>query len=415
MDSTEGNLRALLNGGSQLKTRVQHPEVHERKDRGEYYWFFRYRKDEIQPDGTVRTTRAFKTLGPSKGKDAWTITKAREERDKFLADLNKATTTVQAAMQPNPEDTPTDPGEFKFGPLAEMWKRDYVDKVAAGKHLIAVGTRTKYTWALGYILPKWKDARLKDLKAKDVMDWLQEVSTSGHGVGDHSALIREPDEVGEAPEEVGGVREAHPLSGGDGAGARATGRAEPADLRNLPRYRDAHFRSAGADDQACRSEERNHPDRPAQLPWRHRRAQNRREQAHPHAGRVDPALPEVDRQPEAQGAERLGLPAGGGSQPAPLGLWRPQGTEGCGVVDPRGRRARRGYRTRLSRLRPALPAPREHHVAAGRGRQQHRSQQDRGPLEGVHDARLHHRRNSTAGRVDAQDPGEARQGCGGDG
>src|SRR5579885_2415314 len=182
MDSTEGNLRALLTGGSQLKTRVQHPEVHERKDRGEYYWFFRYRKDEIQPDGTVRTTRAFKTLGPSKGKDAWTITKAREERDKFLADLNKATTTVQAAMQPNPEDTPTDPGEFKFGPLAEMWKRDYVDKVAAGKHLIAVGTRTKYTWALGYILPKWKDARLKDLKAKDVMDWLQEVSTSWHGM-----------------------------------------------------------------------------------------------------------------------------------------------------------------------------------------------------------------------------------------
>jgi len=38
-----------LTGGVRLKQRVQHPKVHERKDRGSYYWFFRYRHDELRP------------------------------------------------------------------------------------------------------------------------------------------------------------------------------------------------------------------------------------------------------------------------------------------------------------------------------------------------------------------------------
>src|SRR6266542_5135517 len=40
-----------------------------------------------------------------------------------------------------------------------------------------------------------------------------------------------------------------------------------------------------------------------------------------------------------------------------------------------------GPRPRLPRLRAALPAPRQHHVAARGWRQQHRDEQDRGPRD----------------------------------
>ena len=58
-----------LTGGVRLKQRVQHPKVHERKDRGSYYWFFRYRHDELLPDGSIKTTRRFHTIGPSRGEN----------------------------------------------------------------------------------------------------------------------------------------------------------------------------------------------------------------------------------------------------------------------------------------------------------------------------------------------------------
>jgi integrase len=182
MDSTKGNLLSLLTGGSKLKNRVQHPEVHERKDRGTYYWFFRYRLDEIQPDGTVKTTRPFKTLGPSRGPNGMTITKARQDRDTFLAEVNAAKTRPQAAVAAHDPAKAPEPGDIVFGPLAELWKTDYVERIAAGRHLIGARTRDKYHWCLGYILPRWKDTRLKDLKAKEIMDWLQNVCTSWHGM-----------------------------------------------------------------------------------------------------------------------------------------------------------------------------------------------------------------------------------------
>ncbi len=90
MREHEGNLRGLL-GGLQLKTRVQHPEIHERTDRGNPYWFFRYWIDIPQPDGSLKPMRKIKIVGPSKGPHRVTKKDAEVQRDKFLATINGAT------------------------------------------------------------------------------------------------------------------------------------------------------------------------------------------------------------------------------------------------------------------------------------------------------------------------------------
>ena len=61
-----------LTGGVRLKQRVQHPSVIERKDRGQHYWYFRYREDELLPNGTIKVRRKFHTIGPSRGEGALT-------------------------------------------------------------------------------------------------------------------------------------------------------------------------------------------------------------------------------------------------------------------------------------------------------------------------------------------------------
>src|SRR5258706_15560783 len=90
-----------LTGGVQLKQRVQHPGVIERKDRGSYYWYFRYRHDELQSDGSIKTTRKFQIIGPSRGDGAIGKKQAEVERDRFLADLNAAPTRCEAAVVAN--------------------------------------------------------------------------------------------------------------------------------------------------------------------------------------------------------------------------------------------------------------------------------------------------------------------------
>ena len=68
MTGNEANLLTLT-GGVTLNRRVQHPKVHERKDRKGAYWFFRYWQDEMLPDGQIKPSRKFHTIGPSKGKE----------------------------------------------------------------------------------------------------------------------------------------------------------------------------------------------------------------------------------------------------------------------------------------------------------------------------------------------------------
>ena len=176
-----------LTGGVRLVQRVQRPKVHERLDRGTHYWYFRYRKDELRPDGLVKTTRKFHTIGPSRGKDALTKRQAEVERDRVLAELNNAPTRPAAAVAAN---QPIDPGLIIFGKLAALWRKDYVEREVGGRPLIAASTRSKYISHLeNHILPRWQDARLQDFRAKEMSDWLQTTFKSWYAMDDVRNII----------------------------------------------------------------------------------------------------------------------------------------------------------------------------------------------------------------------------------
>lgn len=161
MPRNEVSLQALT-GGVILKRRVQHPMVHERKDRGNYYWFFRYYADEIQRDGSVKTTRKFYTIGPSRGEGAIGKRQAEIERDKFLAKLN-APTTEQATQQV------LTTGIALFGEVAKMYEEGYLGR----ERQISKPTRVKEQFYLdNYLVPRWGKLRLNEIKPKAVEDWL---------------------------------------------------------------------------------------------------------------------------------------------------------------------------------------------------------------------------------------------------
>src|SRR5580700_2795429 len=127
-----------LIGSVRLKQRVQHPGIIERKDRGDHYWYFRYRHDELRPDGTVKVTRKFHTIGPSRGDGAFSRKQAGVERDKFLLERNAAPSKCEAAVASHQL---IETGTIIFGRLAELWRKDYVDNP---KVKLAEPTREKY-------------------------------------------------------------------------------------------------------------------------------------------------------------------------------------------------------------------------------------------------------------------------------
>ncbi len=170
----EGTLLTLT-GGIGLKQRVQHPKIHERKERGAPYWYFRYWHDELLPDGTVRTTRRRQIIGPSKGPNALTKRQAEAERDRFLAELNSAPSHCEAAVK---AAQPVEVAAILFGKLAEVWRKDYVDNP---KIRLAQPTRLKYRSRLdNHILPRWKDVRIGQMRSKEILDWLQHECSSWH-------------------------------------------------------------------------------------------------------------------------------------------------------------------------------------------------------------------------------------------
>ena len=174
MATNEGSLLSLT-GGVGLNRRVQHPKVHERKDRKGSYWFFRYWRDEMLPDGRVKASRKFHTIGPSKGEGALTKRGAETQRDDFLAELNAAPTRCDAAVQAH---KPVDVRAIIFGKLAELWRKDYVDNL---KVKLATPTRGKYRSRLeNHILPRWKETRLGQFRSKEILDWLQHDCSSWH-------------------------------------------------------------------------------------------------------------------------------------------------------------------------------------------------------------------------------------------
>jgi len=175
MISAQNGTLLTLTGGVVLKRRVQHPKVHERKDRGTFYWFFRYRHDEITPDGSIMTRRKFHTIGPSRGDNRVSKRQAEVARDEFLANLNAAPSRCEATVR---NSRPVEFSAILFGGLAQMWRADYVDNP---KVKLAAPTREKYRNRLDvHILPRWKDTRLGEFRTKDTLDWLQSNCSSWH-------------------------------------------------------------------------------------------------------------------------------------------------------------------------------------------------------------------------------------------
>ena len=151
---------------------VQQPQVHQRTDRKGSYWFFRYWSEESLPDGSIKTTRRFHTLGPSNGQDALTRTAAEARRDSILGGLDVIPPTEVAVPHP----PPAEPGAILFGNLAEMWRRDYVENP---KIRLAEPTRIKYRTRLGFhILPRWSGVRISQMRSKEILDWLHAECTS---------------------------------------------------------------------------------------------------------------------------------------------------------------------------------------------------------------------------------------------
>src|SRR5688572_7623199 len=108
-----------LTGGLKLKMRVQRPRVHQRQDRKGTYWFFRYWHDELLPDGTIKTTRKFHTIGPGKGENKLNRREAEMARDRVLNQLNAAPTRAEAVADAK---EPPEIGAILFGKLALMWR-----------------------------------------------------------------------------------------------------------------------------------------------------------------------------------------------------------------------------------------------------------------------------------------------------
>jgi integrase len=179
--TNEGNILTLT-GGVRLKQRVQHPKIDECRDRGSRYWFFRYWHDELLPDGTMHTRRKRRIIGPSRGPNAIGKKRAEIERDNFLAERNTAPTPCEAAVVAR---KPAQVGAIIFGKLAEMWRTDFVEQEVGGRALIAASTRAKYINHLeNHILPRWKDTRIAEFRAKEVLDWLQTECESWHMMAD---------------------------------------------------------------------------------------------------------------------------------------------------------------------------------------------------------------------------------------
>jgi integrase len=176
--ATDANLQSLT-GGLRLKVRIQHPSVHERTDRGGSYWYFRYREDVLQADGTTKEMRKFQVIGPSKGENRLSKKQAELERDKFLAKINKP--TIQEKIVD---------GLVLFSKMVEKFKAAHVEAQVADRFLLAKPTRSKYLMHLEKrIVPQWGNRRLIEIKPDEVQQWLFETCESWHMMNDLRGIM----------------------------------------------------------------------------------------------------------------------------------------------------------------------------------------------------------------------------------
>jgi integrase len=147
-------------GNAPLKARVQHPKLHEEKRHGAWWWFFRYWKDEILADGSVKSTRERHWIGPSRGKEAIPRKEAEVERDKHLAKINAPTEQAAATK-----------GLLPFRAAAKMYIASHLER----RNKVSKPTRlTEAGFIENHLIPKWGDKRLVEIEPKEVEDWLYE-------------------------------------------------------------------------------------------------------------------------------------------------------------------------------------------------------------------------------------------------
>lgn len=157
----EGTLHPLT-GGLKAKVRVQHPKILEAKFRQGWMWFFRYYADQEQPDGSIKTVRKKHAVGFSRGEAKITRKEAEVERDKFLNKRNAP--TDEAA-----EEKLRAAGVVLVKEVAKMFEEGYLSRE---KHL-SRATRDKDKILLNnYIVPKWGNFRLNQIRQQAVEDWL---------------------------------------------------------------------------------------------------------------------------------------------------------------------------------------------------------------------------------------------------
>jgi len=180
-----------------MSSRPQQPRVHLRADRRGRPWVFRYRTDELQPDGSRKPIRKYYEIGPSLGEGALTKDEAEATRDRFLSELNvslssdplrnDASLVVKTAAAKLPLPTIGLPSDLEwatasFGEAARLYKEGYLSREA----YVATPTREKETFYIRrYLLPRWGTFLLTDIHPKAFEDWLHTTFDSWwtmHGV-----------------------------------------------------------------------------------------------------------------------------------------------------------------------------------------------------------------------------------------
>src|SRR5579884_3249214 len=107
------------------------PQVIPRKDRPGAPWIFRYQLREIQADGTLRTIRKYKEIGPSEGRGAFTRRQAEAVRDELLGSMLRGdvtVTTMPAPVRVTPTERASAHGTVPFGELARLYRSGYLSR-----------------------------------------------------------------------------------------------------------------------------------------------------------------------------------------------------------------------------------------------------------------------------------------------
>lgn len=187
-----------------MANRSHPPQVKPRTDRPRAPWIFRYCAREIQPDGSIRTVRKYREVGPSKGRGSLTKRQAEDARDELLALIaprEKGASCETADSEDEAPGAAVPSGPVPFGRLARLYMSGYLSR----QNHVAEPTRQKEEFYIReYLLPKWGMDPAERIQSKAVEDWLHAAFSSWwtmHGVrGIMSRIYRHAEGHGLWPE-----------------------------------------------------------------------------------------------------------------------------------------------------------------------------------------------------------------------